>query len=132
MTRTGDIGDIRIGTCFGLYVLVGGQPQVTTDPLTWAEWFMGTNRVVSDSIIDPVQHEGDDGTDKATRISTVFTGVGQGPDANGAVLLWETMVFGYSALAGSREHYASEAAARAGHEQWVERVRAGSTERTSA
>lgn len=89
------------------YILVGHQPVVCRDLLTWARWFETADRQVRDSF------QGD------VRVSTVFLGLDHGWGDTPA--LFETMVF-INGDGGDMERYATWEEAEAGHDRWVAKV----------
>lgn len=78
-----------------------GKPLVVNDLLVWAQWMESGGRVVAKDTVDDVE------------VSTVFLGLDLG--FGGALILWETMIFGGS-HDGYCNRYSSREEAITGHE----------------
>lgn len=87
--------------------------QVVAEPdlLRWANWFEKADRHIGDT------------TAGESRVSTVFLSLDQNHGGIGAPVLYETMIFG-GPLDQERERYETRQQAEAGHERWVERLKA--------
>jgi len=89
------------------YILVGHQPVICRDLMTWAHWFETADRCVR------LTEQGD------VVVSTVFLGLdhawGDTPE------LFETMVFAGD-HGGDMERYSTWDEAEAGHARWVATV----------
>ena len=90
------------------YILVGHQPVVCRDLLTWARWMKTADRYVR------LTEQGD------VRVSTVFLGLDQSYTGN-VPMLYETMVFGFVG-GDDMERYSTWDEAEAGHNRWVAKV----------
>lgn len=104
------------------YVLKDGVPVPEPDTKAAAEFFANSKaRIVQhDSFPDP-RGEGED----SILVSTVFLSLDHNHSLFGPPVLWETMIFWEGGpLDEYQERYTSKAAARAGHERALERVRA--------
>lgn len=87
-----------------------GNPEPCHDLVKWANFIArGPRRVAFDKLM-------------MAEVSTVFVGLNHAIDPTVPPILWETMVFG-GKLDGEMARYDSEAAARVGHIQMVDRVR---------
>jgi hypothetical protein len=89
------------------YILVGHQPVVCRDLMTWTRWMETADRHVG------LTEQGD------VMVSTVFLGLDHG--WGDRVQLYETMVF-----AGDHdsdmERYSTWDEAEAGHKRWVDKI----------
>ena len=89
------------------YILVGHQPVVCRDLVTWARWMKTADRHVRLTEQDEVS------------VSTVFLGLDH--SWNSTPELFETMVF-INGNGDDMERYATWDEANAGHDRWVAKV----------
>jgi hypothetical protein len=90
------------------YILVGHQPVVCRDLMTWARWFETADRCVRLTEQDDVV------------VSTVFLGLDHSWGDHKPEL-FETMVF-INGSSGDMERYSTWDEAEAGHDRWVAKV----------
>jgi hypothetical protein len=90
------------------YILVGHQPVICRDLLTWARWFETADRHVR------LTEQGD------VMVSTVFLGLDHSFSGDEAIL-FETMVFAAD-HGGQMERYSTWDEAEAGHARWVAKI----------
>jgi hypothetical protein len=90
------------------YILVGHQPVVCEDLMTWARWMETADRHVR------LTEQGD------VRVSTVFLGLDHSFSGDEAIV-FETMVFAGGHV-GGMERYSTWDEAEAGHVRWVAKV----------
>lgn len=95
------------------YILEGRETK-PVDLLTWAKWLEVNNgsRIIRKTDVGEA------------KVSTVFIGLDHNYDATGPAHIFETLVFG-GPLDGEMNRYPTWSDAEKGHEEMVERVKAG-------
>ena len=96
------------------FILKGHEPVPVASVEEWARKFeINPQRIVARDTIGNV------------RVSTVFLGIDHNFLGDGPPLIFETMVFGASALDGEQDRYSTWDEAEAGHAAMVARVKGG-------